>query len=346
MLPKSKLKKKLKKIFIFVLAVIIAFSTFIISASALNEPLFFITIARPTVSPQNAYFEVYYDFGYGSRVETVIVSSSSSEGMYLKVSATNVYISNRVEEDGALSAFWLSTNGTGGWLNSYEGQITCGSYGTILGIKAYGFANISFEPGVGSLTTDFNVVYSEQQIAYQQIDLISKMLSMINQDRNALSDAILSQTGHLVQSQQQTTTQIIQNQQALNEELKQNQDKNTDKVLNGGHDSPQYEDYSNNATLDESAAAENQAQNMAQSGISEFNSFGSAITNMFTGNTSFYKGVRAMSGVIGQVLSKDWVSSILMISLYFGIFCFVVGAVSTLTKKSSNSKSKNKNKNP
>lgn len=161
-------KKKLKKIIVFLVAVIIAFSCLIFTASALSEPLFYLTVAQPTVSPQNAYVEVYYNSGWGDNVEVVMFSSSSSEGIYLDIYEGYIVARNRDESnDTALAAFWLSTSGNGGFLNSFEGSITEDGYGTIKGLKAYGFANVTPHYSA-TLSVDFNVVYGNEQVSYQQ----------------------------------------------------------------------------------------------------------------------------------------------------------------------------------
>lgn len=123
--------------------------------------------------------------------------------------------------------------------------------------------------------------------------------------------------------------------------INSNQDSNTDKIINGGHDSPQYDDFSDSDIIDESTAAEQEAQDGASAGASEYSNFGDTVSNLFSGNGSIFKGVQAVSFLLSRLVYDDWVNNLLVISLYLGIFSFVVGSVSGLVKKARNS-SKNK----
>lgn len=328
----AKYKKRFKRCLISILAVLTAFVILISSSftvSALDEQLFYLTIAQPTVSPQNAYVEVLYNGGSGDRVEVVMFSSTSSDGMYLTVTPYSVIVKNRIESDNALSAFWLSTSGSGGFINAYENSIEEGGYVNIKGIRTYGFANVSFTTSM-TLNNDFNIVYGEQQIAYEQLDTIQSLLrSILNS--TSTSTAISNQTARLEQAQKEATDNIIQNQQ-----------EQTDKILNGGHDTPQYDDYESNSTITETEEKEQQAQDNANHGVDRYNELGNTIGNLFNNDSNIFNGVSAMSYVVGQVIGESWVNSLLIIALYIGLFAFVVNAVSMVVKF-AHQRSKNKN---
>ena len=125
----AKYKKRFKRCLISILAVLTAFVILVISSfsvSALGEPLYYLTIAQPTVSPQNAYVEILYNGGYGDKIEVVMFNVNNSAGLDLDVYEGYIVATPKVLGSTALSAFWLSTSGNGGFLNSFEGSITEG----------------------------------------------------------------------------------------------------------------------------------------------------------------------------------------------------------------------------
>lgn len=136
----------------------------------------------------------------------------------------------------------------------------------------------------------------------------------------------------MLQKQEETTQEIIQSQQ-----------EQTDKILNGGHDSPDFEDYEDNSTINDTEAAEKEAQDNAAEGIEDFNVLGSTIDNLFQNDSGIFRGISAMSYVVSNVIGESWVNEILIISLYIGLFAFVVNAVSMVVRFA---RDRNKNKNP
>ena len=121
-------------------------------------------------------------------------------------------------------------------------------------------------------------------------------------------------------------------------DIKANQDKNTDKILNGGKDSPGYSS-ADKSTTDYYQSAEDEINDKTvearSSTVSFFNNFGALLND-----TPVQRGLLAVSKVLTEFFKIGWLAGLIQFALGLGAFAFILGSVIMVVGKVS---SKNSN---
>lgn len=122
------------------------------------------------------------------------------------------------------------------------------------------------------------------------------------------------------------------------------EEKNTENILNGGHDSPSYsapDDTSVNEYHDLETSINDSTADSRSDSISIFNNFGN-----FLQQSRLAVGLVALSKVFTDFFSIDWLATIIQFALSLGAFSFILGAstlvIGRLTSRSDISSSRRK----
>lgn len=337
------LRKKIFKILSVLVAVIVAFSSFIFSVSAATEDSngYYFTIQQPVANSNSGYIEmitenwgpllVYFNasFQYNFHENNV---TDGAFNFYATVENNLLIIRNQGQisaVDGFNNTQYLSIWGfyitPAGWIDwryssygdtslSYPNntfRVGLGNAGRI--IKARGYNCNLDSLGVESDFKPF--VYGSDTSLYNEMKVLEDLLRQGIVGNQAIID-----------NANQNASQIQSNADKNASQIQQNQDKNTDKVVNGW----EQEDEIDTTVTDDYAAKDKELMDSTEQGrssaVSVFNSFGS----LFQSDGHLYKGLLAVSAVFTQFLKIDWLSSLLNFSLAIGIFAFVIGTGSQI----------------
>lgn len=355
------LKKKLKKILFVLVAVIIAFSCCCISSSAAE--------ASTNINSFSDFFDFNSAFFFYLR------DGASSDPSSI-TSTDWVNYSDYIDCDVNGDTLTLKLSGDTNWGQWQWYKVTC-SFNVKENYRIKAYSNGSFSirvddsTSVAFLNNNYlpNVLYKfgsfDTLSSNLQWEHFTKLNAVIPRNveigtfrtisvdfyfygkKTILSTDTLkfnfgSLNVSLIDETQQMVNTIVQNQNENTDKLMANQDKNTDKILNGGSDKPHYsgtdktqtdnyqkvEEEINNVTADSRSAS-----------VSLFNNFGNILSNL-----QFQKGLLAVSKLMTDIFSIDWLATVIQFALVVGSFAFILGMASLVIGRFSSSDSKSSKK--
>lgn len=318
------LKKKLKKFLPFLLSCIILVSsfTFVSFAKQTSSNTFVMSCGTPSTGSGTGYLEILLFDGTNYYVRTFMWNVSLMQNnpqepyYYFTDVSMDIRISKDKTDDKYTNVvFSLFTTGTGLGVNNYlrgniysflsdDGDMRTFSvteygdttskdftYPTSLQIVGvHAYGNCDVTIDISGATKEFYVLYAEDGAIYNAI-------------RNG---------------QQDQTDQI-----------KENQDKNTDKIINGGHDSPQYSG-SDESAVNDYQQAEKSVMDKISGGLDDAADLFSGFTGIISPGA--FTGLSVVSTYMEKFMRIPHIGLLVRVALTLGLFSFIIGSAMIMVR--------------
>lgn len=335
-------KKKIFKILSVLVAVIIAFSSFIVSVSAVTEDEngYYFNIQQPVANSNSGYIEIvtenwgpmliYFNASFQHSFHENNVNDGAFN-FYARVENNCLVIRNQGQigaVDGynntqylVIWGFFVRPDGVTGWRTTSYDQgtglsntfnINLTNPGAI--IKARGYNCNLNSLGLSENNNFKPFVYGSDTALYNQMKVMEELIRSSIAGNQAI-----------INNADKNASNIQSNADKNASQIQQNQDKNTNKVINGGSDNPHYS-AADTSTTDDYADKEKELNNKTVSArsstVSFFNNFGAMLND-----TNVSRGLLAVSKVMTELFSVGWLAGIIQFALALGAFAFILGSV-------------------